>query len=275
MFIKLFSLFKNSILSNLMKPLILFFLLLNFTAQSQQKFTWPDHKKAVIVLTYDDALNSQLNVAIPQLDSAHLTATFFLMGDINSKTIPKWRSVSKKGYELANHTIYHPCISTNDNPTASENYTVFTIIREIGTMNILLNAVDGKTTRTYAYPCTETSVGGKNYVDSLRKSGLIKYARIGGDKDAIITDFKNLDPLLVPSYGLEGKNTADELIAFVKKVQQSGGMGIFMFHGVGGDYITTPAKAHKELLAYLHKNRKEIWVATFQQVMDYVTQANK
>jgi len=258
-----------------MKRLILLFSLLNFTVQAQQKVNWPYHKKAVIVLTYDDALNSQLNVAIPQLDSTHLTATFFLMGDINSETIPKWREVSKKGYELANHTIYHPCISKNDNPTASENYTVFTIIREIGTMNILLNAVDGKTTRTYAYPCTETSVGGKSYVDSLRKSGLIKYARIGGDKDAFISDFKNLDPLLVPSYGLEGKNTGDELIAFVKKVQQSGGMGIFMFHGVGGDYITTPAEAHKELLAYLKKNRKEIWVATFQQAMDYVTRANK
>ncbi len=142
-------------------------------------------------------------------------------------------------------------------------------------MNMLLNAVDGKTTRTYAYPCTETSVGGKSYVDSLRKSGLIKYARIGGDGNAVITDLKNLDPFLVPSYGLEGKNTADELIAFVKKVEQSGGMGVFMFHGVGGDYITTPAQSHKKLLEYLEKNREDIWVPTFQEAMDYVTQVNK
>jgi peptidoglycan/xylan/chitin deacetylase (PgdA/CDA1 family) len=258
-----------------MKRLTLLFLFLNAAVHAQQKITWPHHKKAVIVLTYDDALTSQLNIAVPQLDSTHLTATFFLIGDINGETTPRWRALSKKGYELANHTVYHPCVSTNDNPTASENYTVFAIIREIGTMNTLLNAVDGKTTRTYAYPCTETQVGGKSYVDSLRKSGLIKYARIGGDENAVITDFKNLDPLLVPSYGLEGKNTADQLIAFVKKVEQSGGMGVFMFHGVGGDYITTPAQSHKKLLEYLDKNRKDIWVATFQQAMDYVTQANK
>jgi peptidoglycan/xylan/chitin deacetylase (PgdA/CDA1 family) len=257
-----------------MKRLILCFLLFSTLSQAQQKINWPHHKKAVIVLTYDDALNSQLDVAIPQLDSAHLTGTFFLLGDLNSKTIPKWRIVAKKGYELANHTIYHPCSGKNDNPTASESYTVFTIIREIGTMNDLLFAVDGQTTRTYAYPCTETSVGGKSYVDSLRKSGLIKYARIGGDKEAVITDFKNLDPLLVPSYGLEQNTTGDKLIAFVKSVEEKGGLGIFMFHGVGGDYITTSAAAHRELLAYL-KNQKDVWVATFQQAMDYVEQANK
>jgi peptidoglycan/xylan/chitin deacetylase (PgdA/CDA1 family) len=258
-----------------MKKLCMLFVLVSCLAHAQQKITWPHHKKAVIVLTYDDGLASQLNVAIPQLDSAHLTATFFLIGDINSATIPKWRAVAKKGYELANHTIYHPCIGSNDNPVASENYTVFTIIREIGTMNNFLNAVDDKASRTYAYPCTETSVGGKSYVDSLRKSGLIKYARVGGDKDAIITDFKNLDPLLVPSNGLDGNSTGEELIAFVKKVEQSGGLGIFMFHGIGGDYITTSADAHRQLLAYLAKNRNDIWVATFQQAMDYVMQTNK
>ena len=258
-----------------MKKLTLLFLFLSVVVQAQQKITWPNHKKAVIVLTYDDALTSQLDIAVPQLDSAHLTATFFLIGDINSQTTPRWRALSKKGYELANHTIYHPCVSTEDNPTASENYTVFTIIREIGTMNMLLNAVDGKTTRTYAYPCTETSVGGKSYVDSLRKSGLIKYARIGGDGNAVITDFKNLDPLLVPSYGLEGKNTAEELIAFVKKVEQSGGMGVFMFHGVGGDYITTPAQAHKKLLEYLNKNRKDIWAIGYFSGSDGLRDAGK
>jgi peptidoglycan/xylan/chitin deacetylase (PgdA/CDA1 family) len=258
-----------------MKKLILFFLLLSCMAKAQPKITWPHHKKAVIVLTYDDALNSQLNVAVPQLDSAKLTATFFLTGDINYNTIPKWRALSKKGYELANHTLYHPCNSTNDNPVASENYTPYTIIREISEMNNLLYAVDGKTARTYAYPCTETEVGGKSYVDSLRKYGVVKYARVGGDVEAVITDFQHLDPLQVPSYGLNGNNTGAELIAFVKSVQQSGGMGIFMFHGIGGDYITTPAQSHRQLLEYLKKNKKDIWVATFQEAMDYVTQQLK
>jgi peptidoglycan/xylan/chitin deacetylase (PgdA/CDA1 family) len=258
-----------------MKKLLLFFLLLSFAAQAQQKIEWPHGKKSVIVLTYDDALDTQLNVAVPQLDSTHLTATFFLTGDIDNKTIPKWRALSKKGYELANHTIYHPCPSGNDNPVASDNYTVYGMIREIEVMNHFLYAVDGKTTRTYAYPCTETTVGGgKNYVDTLRKYGLVKYARVGGDVDAVITDFKHLDPLQVPSYGLEDKTTGTQLIAFVQRVQQKGGMGIVMLHGIGGDYITISAAAHRELLDYLAENKKEIWVTTFQQAMDYAMQSH-
>lgn len=253
-----------------MKKLTLLFLLLNFAAQGQDKITWPHHKKAVIVLTYDDALQSQLKVAIPQLDSARLTGTFFLTGDLNSLAIPQWRKASKKGHELANHTVFHPCLSTDDNPMASEHYTIYRILHEIEVMNHFLFAVDGKEGRTYAYPCTETHVGGIDYVDSMRKHGIIKYARIGGDRNAVITDFKHLDPLLVPSYGLEDHTSADKLIAFVKKVEESGGMGVIMFHGVGGDYITTSAQAHKELLAYLKENKKDIWITTFQKAMDYV-----
>jgi len=255
----------------LMKKLIVVFLLITCIAQARAQVKWPNHKKAVIVLTYDDGLYSQLNVAIPQLDSAGFRATFFLTGDLNYETIPKWRAASKKGYELANHTIYHPCISTEENPVGSQHYTPKLMLEEISVMNNFLFAVDGKTSHTYAYPCTETSVGGKNYVDSLRRSGLVRYARIGGDKDAVITDFKTLDPLLVPSYGLDGSITADQLIAYVKNVRKKGGMGVLMFHGVGGDYITTPSQTHKKLIDYLEKNRKDIWVTTFAQAMDYIS----
>jgi peptidoglycan-N-acetylglucosamine deacetylase len=253
-----------------MKKLFLLFLFAAFAASAQEKIVWPKHKKAVIVLTYDDAISSQLNIAVPQLDSAGFKATFFLTGDINAQTIPQWRALAKKGFELANHTLYHPCSSKEDAPVAAEKYTPYTIIREIDMMNHLLYAVDGKTSRTFAYPCTETKVAGKDYVDTLRKYGLVKYARIGGgDKEAVITDFKHLDPLKVPSYGLEQGTSADKLIAFVKRVEDSGGMGIFMFHGIGGDYITTSAEAHRQLLNYLKENKKRIWVTTFQEAMDY------
>lgn len=258
-----------------MKQLLLFFLLLNFAAQAQDKVLWPKHKKAVIVLTYDDGLLSQLNTAVPQLNAAHFKATFFLTSDINYATIPQWRALGKKGFELANHTLFHPCLSIDDNPVPSDNYTAYRIIREIEVMNRFLFAVDGNTARTYAYPCAETIVGGKSYVDTLRKYGLVKYARVGGDASSVITDFKHLDLLQIPSFGLEDNTPADQLIAFVKQVEKSGGMGIFMFHGIGGDYITTSAQAHQQLIDYLKKNKKDIWVTTFQQAMDYATKVNK
>lgn len=237
---------------------------------AQLPMEWPHHKKAAIVLTYDDGLRSQLDTAVPQLRRAGLKATFFLTADMDYVTLPRWRRLAKKGHELGNHSVYHPCINGEDNPLSSDKYTPNAMIREIEVMNRLLFAMDGKTNRSYAYPCTETMVGGKDYVDTLRKFGLVKYARVGGDTGAVITDFVHLDPLRVPALGLEDHPPLDQVIGFVKAVEQSGGMGVIMFHGVGGDYITTDSEVHQKLLDYLVENRRTIWVGTFQEVMDLV-----
>jgi len=253
-----------------MKLILTATLLSLFNAALPQPPAWPHHKKAAIVLTYDDALLSQLNIAVPQLINAGFPATFFLTSDIDSSTISRWRALAKKGFELGNHTLYHPCSSTEDVPVTSEHYTPHQMIEEIGIMNHLLFAIDGINGRTYAYPCTETTVGdGKDYVDTLRRYGLIKYARIGGDTGSVITDFTHLDPLRIPSLGLEDSTSASLIIDYVKSVQARGGLGIIMFHGIGGDYITTSADVHQQLLDYLKKNKKDLWVTTFRKAMDY------
>jgi peptidoglycan/xylan/chitin deacetylase (PgdA/CDA1 family) len=252
-----------------MKVFALFFCLAACRAMAQP-MEWPHHKKAVIVLTYDDALRSQLDVAVPQLRKAGLKATFFLTADLDSVSIPRWRKVARQGFELGNHTLFHPCVSGEDNPVSSDRYTPYRMIQEINVMNHFLFAVDGKNGRTYAYPCTETTVRGKDYVDTLKRYGLVRYARLGGDTDAVVTDFMHLDPLRVPALGLEDHTSADVVLGFVRRVEQSGGMGVIMFHGIGGDYITTDADVHQKLLDYLVERRKEIWVPTFQEAMDYV-----
>jgi sialate O-acetylesterase len=255
-----------------MKRITLLLLLLNFATFAQT------HKKAIIVLTYDDALPSQLDIALPQLDSMGFKGTFFLTGYLTQATIPSWRQVAQHGHELANHSLYHPCFVNpgKGNPADnSANYTVYMIKREIAEMNNLLYAVDGKAgARTYAYPCTEIAVGGVKYADSLSAASIVKYARIGGGPDAVITDFKKIDPMQVPSWGIHGGVTGDELIAFAKKAQQTGGLAIFMFHGVGGDYIITPAAAHKQLLLYLKQHQDEIEVRTFKDALDYAKTIN-
>lgn len=252
-----------------MKLLLILSAFFVFNCAAAQSPIWPHHKKAVIVLTYDDGLLSQLDNAVPQLERAGFKATFFLTSDIDSSTIPRWRSLAKKGFELANHTLYHPCSSSEDVTVTSDHYTPYQVIREIEIMNRVLFAIDGKNGRTYAYPCAETTVGGKDYVDTLRRYGLVKYARIGGDTGSVITDFSHLDLLRIPSLGLEDSTSASAIIAYVKSVESAGGMGIIMFHGIGGDYITTSSAVHQELIDYLKKNRKDIWITTFREAMDY------
>ena len=253
------------------KPFLFLLLVLFGYCVAAQPMQWPHHKQAAIVLTYDDALLSQLDNAVPQLERAGLKATFFLTSDLDYRTIPRWREVAKKGFELGNHTLYHPCVSTTDNPVSSAGYTPYQMVREIEVMNWLLYAIDGRMTRTFTYPCTDTTAGGQSYVDTLRYYKSVKYARLGGDEQtAVITDFAHLDSLRVPSLGLEDSSSADMLIRFVKTVQQRGGLGIIMFHGIGGDYITTAAAVHQQLLDYLVANKRSIWVPTFQEAMDYV-----
>ncbi len=253
-----------------MKTILLLLGLFACCGAGAQSMTWPDHKQATIVLTYDDALQSQLDTAVPQLKHAGFKATFFLTSDIDYITMPRWRKLAREGFELGNHTLYHPCPPSPDNSVSSADYTAHQMVWEIEVMNKFLFALDGNTDRTYAYPCAETMAGGKDYVDSLRAYRSVKYARVGGDNTAIITDFTHLDTLRIPSFGLDQGTSGDALIAYVKNVVAKGGLGVIMFHGIGGDYITTSSAAHQQLLDYLQSNKKTIWVTTFQQAMDYV-----
>lgn len=255
--------------------LIFFLLLIGLSASEQKSIKWPNGKKAAIILTYDDGLQSQLNIAIPQLNQFKCKGTFFLTGNLNQKDIVRWGDAAKDGHELGNHTLYHPCLSSvisSDTHYQSESYNARIMLREISVMNNFLFAMDHKSsTRTYAYPCSETSVGGKDYTDTLAHSGLIKYARAGGDSNSVITQFSQLNKFVVPAWGFANHPEGEQLISFVKKVQRAEGMGVFMFHGVGGDYLQVSADAHKKLLQYLNDQQKDVWVATFREVMDYIT----
>ena len=247
-------------------------LLVCLKAEAQSDFKWPGGKKSAIVLTYDDALLSQLNFAYPQLSKYGLKGTFFLDGRFQEQDMERWSEVSRNGNELANHSIYHPCSEKAYKASAySESYTPESMVREIGIMNKLLHGLDGSKPRTYAYPCGASLAGGVDYTAQLKSSGLIKYARAGSDRNhTVVTDFKNLDFFKVPSWGLAAKTEGTALIELVKDAQKAGGMAVFMFHGVGGDYIDVSAEAHEELLRYLSENKKDIWVGTFQEVLDYI-----
>lgn len=238
---------------------------------AQNPIKMPEGKEAIIVLSYDDALTSHLDVAIPQLDSANLKGTFFLNKPADQSHITRWRAAALNGHELGNHTLFHPCLSTvfeADPRYQSENYSTNNLLDEISVMNSLLFAIDGKESRTFAYPCGETTIDGKSYVDSLKSVG-IAYAR-GVGNSPIINDLEKLNYFNVPCRGFSTNAPSSDLINFVKEVQKSNALGVLIFHGVGGDYLEISAEAHHTLVQYLKKNDK-IWVATFEEAMDYIT----
>lgn len=241
-------------------------------------FDWPGGRKAAVVLSYDDSLPSHLDVAAPQLEAAGFRGTFFLNGTFAPADLPRWRRLSAAGHELGNHSMFHPCpraFFEMEPQYHSEGYSSAGMLREIGAMNTMLLAIDGKPSHTYALPCSVSLAGGADYLDALRASGLARYVRSGVPADAVVRDPASLDPFRVPSRSFPETATAADLIAFVTEIERSGGMGVFTFHGVGGDYLRVSAEAHRGLLRYLQERRSDIWVAPFDQVMDHAIRARR
>ncbi len=241
-------------------------------------------KKVIICLTYDDGLKTQLSTVIPQLDSVDLKATFFLnsiqgssQSDVIGQTpeaILGWTNAAKNGHELANHTLFHACPEKLgwQKSVAIETYTVDKIITEIKTENSILTLLDpNRKERSFAYPCNNFLIGDTDYTTIIRKQGLVKYARAGGDSTSIITDFKNLNTMKVPSWHVWTGTTLKELIAFAEKVKKAGGMGVYQFHGVGGQIFQISSETHKAFLEYLKAHQDDYWVTTFSEAMNFVT----
>jgi peptidoglycan/xylan/chitin deacetylase (PgdA/CDA1 family) len=264
----------------LVHPLV-FLGLLPTVALAEPPFPWPNGARAAVVLSYDDGVDVHLDHAAPDLEAAGLRGTFFVPGRSESlaKRLGEWRALAARGHELGNHAIFHPCLRNVPaggrdwvRPEYSlESYTVERIRDEVAAMNTTLLAVDGETTRTFAYNCADTTAGGRPYVEALRP--LFLAARAGEDR--IVEDVHALDPMLVPSW-MAKDVSGEELIAFVKKAVDAGGLAVFMFHGVGGGHsIDVSREAHRQLLAWLAANRKTVWAATFGRVMTHVAAERK
>lgn len=229
---------------------------------------WPDGRQAAIVLTYDDGLRSQLDIAIPQLEEAGFKGTFFLSGRFIGDDVDRWRATAASGHELGNHAINHPCARgafEMPAPYNLENYTVETMLTEIRVMNGYLRAIDGKERRAYATPCGHTQAGGEDYIAPLVQSGLATHIR-----DARATPQLRADAPPIIGTGFVDASGAD-MIAWVEDVRRRGGLGVVVFHGVGGDYLSVSGEAHAELVGHLKAHEGVIWVARYSEAMDYLT----
>lgn len=253
---------------------IIFFSLAQTTASCQETtdFTFPNGAKAAICLTYDDGLSSHVNTVGPALDKYGFKGTFFVTVSATSvrEEMNKWRALATAGHELANHSVYHPCRKSLPGMDwvmdyrDLDHYTVPQVLAEIQVANGFLQALDGKKSRTYAYPCAHLFAGGESFKDSIAH-----YATAArGVHDQLVSP-KEIDLLNVASWAPSGV-TGKELIAYVQQVIEKKTLGTFCFHGIGAEHLTVSAEAHEELLQWLAAHKDEVWVTTFQEATDYV-----
>ncbi len=247
-------------------------LLAGLSVSAQAQTAWPHHAKAAIILTYDDALDSQLDNAIPALDSAGLKGTFFL-SNVQQKDVPRWKAAAAKGHELGNHTIFHPC-SKKDFPAdprfTSEAYTPASILKEIGQQNVLLTSLDGRDQHGFATPCGETRAGEVDYLEALRASHLVTYVRgVSTSAEDLRANVALVDPMHIPSRGFAEGTTTEQLIDFAKQAEIGHGWAVYLFHGIGGDHLQVSSAAHRGFIAWLRANRRDLWVTTLQGALDW------
>lgn len=233
---------------------------------------WPNGAKAAVVLSYDDALTSQLDHAVPVLDRAGLKATFFL-SNIRRGEVERWRSVARDGHELANHTVFHACPAKQfpaDPRYTTEAYTPGSMLTEIEQENVLLTAIDGKRDHGFGTPCGNGLAGGSDYLEPLRGKGLVSYIRTG---DAAPQDAKaqaaDIDVMHIPARSFPEGVTGQQLIAYARDAEAGGGLAVFVFHGVAGEYLNVSDQAHRELVTWLAAHRRELWIARLGEVAEW------
>jgi len=236
------------------------------------------NKQCAVVLTYDDAIDVDLDNVLPALDSVGLKGTFYIIGSssVVSKRLNEWRAAAAEGHELGNHALFHPCDGTlpgrgfvrPDNDLSK--YTTTRAIGEIRANNTLLKAIDGKDRRTFAYPCGDRTIGGTYFYPELRQDFAGARGVTGGLQTASQVDLDNID-----CYAIQDRS-ADYMIDLVKKAQASHTLLVFLFHGVGGGHNINEGRGeHSALLHYLKEHESEIWVAPMVEVAESIRQTQR
>jgi len=257
-----------------MRYILTAFLLINglMMAQAQSPAAW-NNKQCAVVLTYDDAIDVDLDHALPVLDSLKLKATFYLIGSssVVSKRMDEWRKVAKEGHELGNHMMYHPCDGNRPGRgfvTPETDLSKYTMARETNEAvmnNVLLRAIDGKDKRTFAYPCGDLKIGDDFIWPHIQKE-FVGARGVGAGMQTIEkVDLGNIDCYMID------KRKADYMIDLVKQAMQTHTLLVFLFHGVGGGHnINVDLQEHSKLLHFIKEHEKEIWVAPMVDVAQHI-----
>ncbi|MFT6408731.1 MAG: peptidoglycan/xylan/chitin deacetylase (PgdA/CDA1 family) [Arenicella sp.] len=233
--------------------------ILSFEVLLAEEPIWPKGKVAVS-LSYDDALHSQLDNAIPSLDRHGFKASFYLVptSDAFDSRLDEWRAIASVGHELGNHTLKHSCSGSLANRDWVEDdsdldkQSVTQVITEIRIANTLLTAIDGKKERTFTVPCGDLHASGENYVE-----------QVAGEFLAI----KGLEkPVGFSKTHAPVGQSGDQLIEMIESAASDAQLINLIFHGIDGDYLSVSKQAHEQLLEYLAANRGKYWVDTYLNI---------
>jgi hypothetical protein len=213
---------------------------------------WQDDKAAAFILMFDDGLPSHVKTVVPELKKRGFTATFYINPGAGHYAGNKqaWEhDIPAAGFELANHTMTHGGVTSLD---AAE--------REIGGCNNALQAIQpAPWPRLISWgqpgvPKEKWTISKDDLAAQLAKNHLITRPDFGG-RGAMIAF-----------------QTADQMLKHVDGAIAKGSMESIVFHGVGGEWITTPVPVFLGLLDGLEQRRDKLWITNHIPAHQYATE---
>lgn len=233
-----------------------------------------------ISLTYDDGMDCHLDIAMPALEACRLRGSFYApMGGPDGERVETrlndWQSASKRGHEIGNHTLVHPCRNCTWTRSLCA-YSLLEIEREIADTEARLTERFGAQLRSFAYPCCDTTVGPddrqESYIGAVRS--IYRAARLGGDDSF---DTGKGDLLQVPSLVVQDGVPLANVINYIDGTVQRRRWGVLMFHGVGEQYMKVSVEDHQQICeAVAAKVRQQrLCCTTFAEMANQIVVARE
>ena len=201
-----------------------------------------------IVLTFDDGPDPDYTPRILDiLKREHCPAAFFVVGSMAEKNISILRREYEDGFEIGNHTFFHPDISTIGIPRVN---------LELNATRKLIESVTGRSTILFRPPFNADA-------EPQTLAEVIPVAE--SRRQSYITIGESIDP-----WDWQPGVTADSIIARVIKQKDAGSM--LLLHDAGGDTREETVKALPEIIHFfrshgykfttiadvLHKNKADL-----------------
>ncbi len=236
---------------------------------------WPDKYRAAVSLTYDDGNDTQLNIAVPAMESRGFYGTFYLScgrDDWRDRLAP-WVRVHEAGHEIGNHTVGHTCSRNfRDEPGAPglETMTLAEIEADVLEAERRLGELFPRESRSFAYPCYMTHVGaGENrqsYVPVIARHFI---AGRGYGEYGFSNSPHNCDLACLWSTPIEHMR-GEQIVGLMDLNLRRGRWLILTMHHIGGARLGTAPTEFERMLEWLDDHRDEVWVAPVATVAEYL-----
>jgi cellulose synthase/poly-beta-1,6-N-acetylglucosamine synthase-like glycosyltransferase/peptidoglycan/xylan/chitin deacetylase (PgdA/CDA1 family)/spore germination protein YaaH len=179
-----------------------------------------------IVLTFDDGPDPDYTPRILDiLKRENVPAAFFVVGSMAEKNISLLRREYEEGYEIGNHTFFHPDIST---------ISIKRVNLELNATRKLIESVTGRSTILFRPPFNADA-------EPQTLAEVIPVAE--SRKQSYITIGESIDP-----WDWQPGVTADSIIARTIRMKDAGSM--LLLHDAGGDTREETVKALPEIIHF-------------------------